>query len=50
MVVNLLNALQKENVSFELDIISWIGGNGDHFSVREAYKLLQPRISFCVPC
>ena len=49
MVVNLLNALQKEKVTTEPDKISWTGGKGDLFSVREASKVLQPRSDSVFP-
>ena len=49
MVVNFLNALQKEKVNSELDKISWKGGKDDLFSVRDANKLLQPIIFSVFP-
>ena len=38
-----LNAIQKEKVNVELHKMSWKGGKGDLFSVKEAYKVLQAR-------
>lgn len=48
MVVNLLHALhalQNEKVN-SLDRICWTGGKGNHFSVRDAYRVLEPNASF----
>ena len=42
MVENLPSALQKERVTFELDMVSWLGVVGERFSMRETYKVLQP--------
>ena len=44
MVVNLLNALQKEKVSSEPDKISRNRGKGDSFSVKKAYRTPQPEV------
>ena len=44
IVVNLLNALQKEKVSSEPDKISWNRGKGDSFSVKKAYRTPQPEV------
>lgn len=46
MVLNLLHALQNEKVNSELDRICWTGGKGDHFSIRDAYRVLEPNASF----
>ena len=43
LVRNLLNAMQKERVSSKLDRISWKEAGGDSFSVREAYRVLNPK-------
>ena len=43
MVVNLLKTIKKEKVNAELDKMYWKWGKGDLFSVKEAYKVLQPR-------
>ena len=42
MVGKLLSDLQKVKVTSELDRISWLGAENDSYSVRAAYKVLQP--------
>ena len=49
MVGNLLSALQKEMVTSELDMVSWLGAAGERFSMRETYKVLQPRTTSLFP-
>ena len=37
LVVNLLKALPKESISFEIDKVNWKGVKGDCFTVKEAF-------------
>ena len=41
----LLNSMQKEKVSSDLDNISWKGSTGDSFSVSDAFKVLTPSVT-----
>ena len=49
LVVALLSSLQKERVSYELDKISWKGLAGCTFSISEAVKVLNSRVTPLFP-
>ena len=48
-VVSLLRVLQRERVFTEADKVTWIGSASDSFSMRVAYKVLQPRVASSFP-
>ena len=49
MGVNLLKTIQHEKLNVELGKMSRKRGKGDLFSVRESYKMLQPRRDIIFP-
>ena len=49
LVVALLNSLQKERVSSDLDKISWKGPAGGSFSISDAFKVLNSSVTPLFP-